>query len=277
MTDPKATLQKLNKNLSILQEREAKFADNAPLDLLNQITDHQQAIDLTRQVITGEISEADWREAMRPLLINVHDRSEAQPDTCGISMGDVEDSIIASGDVANTQVAHGSYIAQASHGGKAEVNINTIDQRGQQVETQYNAGGDINIYNNQTPPSLYQRGGYIIIGAMLAMAVNVAGNLLSAGLEQRFFSSGFTTQSLWGLGLFALAGGILGLWLSGPVTMPAPTASPAQPVQPVTITRLRALLTYIKLRGKGINLSDILLIGSKLDIDTWSNDDPPHH
>jgi hypothetical protein len=36
----------------------------------------------------------------------------------------------------------------------------------------------------------------------------------------------------------------------------------------VEITRLKALLSYGKLRGQGIRLSDILLIGSRLDIDT---------
>jgi hypothetical protein len=36
----------------------------------------------------------------------------------------------------------------------------------------------------------------------------------------------------------------------------------------VTVTRLRALLSYGRLRGRGIRLEDILLVGSCLDIDT---------
>lgn len=68
MTDPKVTLLNLNKNLNILREREAKYAGNAPLELLNQIDDHRQAIDLTRQAITGELGEAEWQEAMKSLL-----------------------------------------------------------------------------------------------------------------------------------------------------------------------------------------------------------------
>ena len=48
MTDLKSCLVKLNKNLYILREREAKYAGNAPLELLNQIDDHKQAIDLTK-------------------------------------------------------------------------------------------------------------------------------------------------------------------------------------------------------------------------------------
>ena len=69
MTDPKATLAKLNKNLNILQEREAKYGGNAPLELLNQIADHRQAIDLTRQAIASELSEDKWGEALKPLLL----------------------------------------------------------------------------------------------------------------------------------------------------------------------------------------------------------------
>ncbi len=69
MADPRITLAELNKNLSILQEREAKYGGNTPLELLNQIDDHQQAIDLTRQAITGELSQVEWQEALKPLLL----------------------------------------------------------------------------------------------------------------------------------------------------------------------------------------------------------------
>lgn len=71
MADKKATLLKLNKNLNILKEREAKHAGNSPLDLLNQIEDHEQAIDLTRQVIAGEISEIEWEETLKQLLVSL--------------------------------------------------------------------------------------------------------------------------------------------------------------------------------------------------------------
>ncbi len=74
-TDFKTFLLKLNKNLNILQEREAKHAGNAPLDLINQIEDHKQALDLTRQVITDELSESEWREALKPLLVAIGTRS----------------------------------------------------------------------------------------------------------------------------------------------------------------------------------------------------------
>jgi len=59
---------------------------------------------------------------------------------------------------------------------------------------------------------------------------------------------------------------------NGPVDGPA--ISPLLPVQPSTkhgaviITRFRSLLSYGKLRGKGIRLSDVTLFGSRIDIDT---------
>ena len=49
MTDYKSTLVQLNENLQTLQEREAKYAGSAPLDLLNQIEDHRETIVLTEQ------------------------------------------------------------------------------------------------------------------------------------------------------------------------------------------------------------------------------------
>ena len=71
MTDFKDSLFKLNQNLQILQQREAKYGTNAPVDLLNQISDHKEAISLTRQAIIEEISEYEWVEALKPLLLAV--------------------------------------------------------------------------------------------------------------------------------------------------------------------------------------------------------------
>ena len=68
----KEDLLKLNKNYSILKEREAKYAGNAPLDLLNQIEDHEQAIELTQQAISGDLSQSEWQEALKPLLLAVN-------------------------------------------------------------------------------------------------------------------------------------------------------------------------------------------------------------
>jgi hypothetical protein len=72
MTDLQAYLLKLNENLQILQRREAGHGGNAPLDLLNQIADHKQAIALTRQAMAGAQSEAELREALKPLLVSLN-------------------------------------------------------------------------------------------------------------------------------------------------------------------------------------------------------------
>lgn len=71
MTDPKTTRRRLKKNLNILREREAKWAGNAPLELLNQIADHETAIALTEQAHTGEISGVEWHTQMQPLLVSL--------------------------------------------------------------------------------------------------------------------------------------------------------------------------------------------------------------
>jgi tetratricopeptide (TPR) repeat protein len=67
--DFRETLRQLQANLNILQERAAKFGNNAPLELVNQIVDHKTAIGLTEQALAGELDEAEWREALRPLLV----------------------------------------------------------------------------------------------------------------------------------------------------------------------------------------------------------------
>jgi tetratricopeptide (TPR) repeat protein len=68
MSDYKTILLELNNNLNILRQREAKYGSNAPLDLLNQIADHQKAIALTEQAIAGEITEKEWEQETATLL-----------------------------------------------------------------------------------------------------------------------------------------------------------------------------------------------------------------
>jgi hypothetical protein len=114
---------------------------------------------------------------------------------------------------------------------------------------------------------------YAIIGAVVVALTNVLINLISAAIQQRAFSSQFSDQALWVLGALILVGLLLGYWLGGKIQVPS--SSPSQPVSPatakpdvVTITRLRALFSYSKLKGKGIHLTDILLVGSRIDIET---------
>ena len=94
MTDYKTHLIELNKNLRILKERQAKYGGNEPLDLIHQISDHQTAIDLTKQVIAGQLSEVAWREAMTPLLVAIEDRS-VKPE-CQVAIGSVGRDIVNS-------------------------------------------------------------------------------------------------------------------------------------------------------------------------------------
>ena len=118
---------------------------------------------------------------------------------------------------------------------------------------------------------------YGIIGALIGAATDVTIAILAVAVQQRTFGDQFTGRGLLLLIGLVIVGVVLGIWLGGEVRV-RPTALQAQPrkVQskaklaptPVTITRLRALLSYGKLRGQGITLSDILLIGSTLDIDS---------
>ncbi len=166
MTNLKFSLSQLHRNLQILREREAKYAGNAPVELINQIADHRQAIELTEQAIVGELTEAAWREQLRPLLVNIRERGETLVD-CRVEIGDV-----VIGDQVQ-QHAEGSNIAQATHGGTATVNVSTFDQRGQQVETQYNADGDINI-DQTAPESSAWRVWTVFLGIVTIIGVIIA-------------------------------------------------------------------------------------------------------
>ena len=100
-TNFEKSLLRLNENLNTLKERKDKYGGNAPLDLLNQITDHQKAIALTEQARAGELTGAEWRQALKPLLVAINARTGEA--TISITIGDVtggiHDSIIAGGTV----------------------------------------------------------------------------------------------------------------------------------------------------------------------------------
>lgn len=113
---------------------------------------------------------------------------------------------------------------------------------------------------------------YAICGLFVGAVVDITIGLLATGIQQRAFPQQFSNQALWGLAGLAALGLLVGYWLGAQLQLPA-AASPSQPVPSekpdiVTLTRLRALLSYSKLKGKGIHLSDILLIGSRIDIET---------
>jgi hypothetical protein len=118
---------------------------------------------------------------------------------------------------------------------------------------------------------------YAIVGLLLAAGADLAINLLGAAIQQVAFADQFDTAAIVFLVVISVVGTLAGYWLGKELELPLPATPPpttgAQPAatgQPGTlkITRLRALLSYAKLRGMGIDLNDILLIGSRLDIDT---------
>ncbi len=112
---------------------------------------------------------------------------------------------------------------------------------------------------------------YALTGLFVGAVVNILFNLIAAAIQQRAFADQFSNQSLWWLVGLALIGLLLGYWLSGNVTVPASDDQSQQASgsdKGVTMTRLRALLSSITLRGKGIKLTDVFSFGSRIDIDT---------
>jgi hypothetical protein len=129
---------------------------------------------------------------------------------------------------------------------------------------------------------------YTLAGVFTGLVVNIVANLLSAAIQQQVFSDKFNRLSTWWLVGCLVVGALIGWWLGEKIQLkPQPgaqtqttTGSPTsqQPTFPqqtnqgttdkVTMTRLNALLSYGELKGKGINLSDILIIGSVIKVDT---------
>ncbi|GAC1360869.1 MAG: hypothetical protein NVSMB38_44780 [Ktedonobacteraceae bacterium] len=113
---------------------------------------------------------------------------------------------------------------------------------------------------------------YILTGTLITTGSGIIINLLSSGIQQRTFPTQFSDQALWILAGLALFGSLVGYWLSGQLQVPPSSSHPPSPypLQPdvVTLTRLQAFLSYSKLKGKGIHLSDIVMIGTRIDIET---------
>lgn len=125
MADPKAVLAKLHQNLNILRERESKYGGNAPLELLNQIEDHQKAIALTEQALRGELSQVEWQEAMKPLLVAIDARSGEAASS--VTIGDIQGGIVGS-EIAGRDISIGQKIVNIFTGDTSQ-----RDQRNRQV------------------------------------------------------------------------------------------------------------------------------------------------
>jgi formylglycine-generating enzyme required for sulfatase activity len=68
----KQLLQRTNENLQTLRVRQAKHGDNPPLELMNQIEDHTEAIGLIEEAIASELTEkglAKLKDSLRDKLV----------------------------------------------------------------------------------------------------------------------------------------------------------------------------------------------------------------
>ncbi len=123
MTDYQALLRKLTNNLNLLWEREAKYGGSAPLELLNQIADHREALALTEQAYDGQLAESAWREALEPLLIAIQARpgeAAAGSVTLGDIGGSIQHSVIAGRDVNQITVNVMAVLGEAATGPATE-------------------------------------------------------------------------------------------------------------------------------------------------------------
>jgi formylglycine-generating enzyme required for sulfatase activity/energy-coupling factor transporter ATP-binding protein EcfA2 len=64
-------LQQLKRNYNILKAREAKYATVAPLDLLNQIDDYEQAISLSQQALAEDVPLAELQSQFAGLNLQI--------------------------------------------------------------------------------------------------------------------------------------------------------------------------------------------------------------
>ncbi len=104
-----ACLLTLANNLDILQQREAKSGGNAPLDLLNQIIDHKEAIRLTKQVLAGQLSRTEWHQALQPLLVEISGRESKA--AAGLNLSDIQNSVLTIEGSIISNVTAGGHVA----------------------------------------------------------------------------------------------------------------------------------------------------------------------
>lgn len=112
---------------------------------------------------------------------------------------------------------------------------------------------------------------YAISGAVVGAVVDVLINLIAAGIQKLAFADQFGLQAVGGLAILALIGLLLGYLLGKRLHISASTAPQAPASEKpdmVTVTRLQALWSHNKLKGKGIHLRDVFQLGSKVTIDT---------
>lgn len=112
---------------------------------------------------------------------------------------------------------------------------------------------------------------YSILGAIVGAVVSLLINLVAAGIQQHAFTQQLSIQTIWGLVGLTLVGLLIGYWLGKPLQIPAsspPQASGPEKSDTVTITRLQALWSHNELKGKGIHIQGLFMLGSTNKIDT---------
>lgn len=116
---------------------------------------------------------------------------------------------------------------------------------------------------------------YACVFGFIGAFVDLAINLLAGVIQQKSPSLLLGQHGIGLLIALIILGILLGVWFGTTVRLQPCINStpPAQPTHqeiayPIALTRFRALLSYGRLRGQGIALADILLIGSVLDIDS---------
>ena len=113
---------------------------------------------------------------------------------------------------------------------------------------------------------------YAFIGLLVGAAVNIMLNMIAAAIQQKAFSDHFNDQSIVILVALSLLGLIIGYWLGTAVDVPESVINSHEQTQDsgkiVKVTRLMALWSFIRIKGKGITITDVVSLGSDIEIDT---------
>lgn len=113
MIDPNTLHSRLQSSLNILNERKSKYGIDVPLHLIHEIEDHEKAIELTQQLADNQLTETQWRDALRPLLVSIQERGATEAIN-GLNLGsvtfqDITNSTITVGDI-KTEATFGDVI-----------------------------------------------------------------------------------------------------------------------------------------------------------------------
>jgi hypothetical protein len=111
---------------------------------------------------------------------------------------------------------------------------------------------------------------YAILGLIIGAIVDLLLNLLASAIQLRVFPKDFSNFSIGWLIALSILGLLIGYWLGSNINIQIKTDPQrnSKKTEYVTMTRLKAFYSYITLRGKGIHLSDIFIVGSHISINS---------